>query len=221
MDNVDTEKEQLAQIKRWIHENGLSIVIGIIVGLGGVYGWKAWQQHRIADSQKISGNLYGIIRALDGARPEAAEAAAKSLLSGMSDDLYTDMARLLLARSYVEQGELQNAVQPLMEVIERGEASILEPVARIRLARVYIEASKFDEAKALLTEPPPTAYAALYEEVRGDIHHAQGNIQRAGELYLKAERLIDGGVNTEALRMKIDGLSLHSERVAQADTTAE
>ncbi len=100
-------------------------------------------------------------------------------------------------------------------------ASILASVARIRLARIHIEASKFDEAKALLIEQPSTAYVALYEEVRGDIHHAQGNIQLARESYLRAQQRAGGRGNTEILHMKIDGLSMYTDRVAQTDTTTE
>lgn len=221
MDSMDTEREQLAQIKKWIHENGLSIALGIIVGLGGVYGWKAWQENRIVDSQEISANLHNIVRALDGTRPDAAETAAKSSLSAMRDGLYADMARLLLARALVEQGKLEDAVRPLAEVIGRGEASMLAPLARIRLARIHIETSKFDEARALLAEQPPTAYTALYEEVRGDIYYAQGNIQLAGESYLRAQRQAGNSANTETLRMKIDGLSMYADDVARTDTITE
>ncbi len=221
MSSKDTEKEQLAQIKTWIYENGLSITLGIIVGLGGVYGWKAWEEHRIVNSRKISTNLYDIIRVLDSSGPDTAEAKVRSLLSGMSDGLYADIARLLLARSLVEQGKLKDAAQPLAEMIDRGEASILVPIARVRLARIYIEMSRFDEAGALLAEQPPTAYAALYEEVQGDIHYAQGNIQLARESYLRAQRRAGNGANTEALRMKIDGLSMSVDDIAHTDTTTE
>ena len=31
MENLDTEKEQLAQIKKWVQENGLSVVMGVAV----------------------------------------------------------------------------------------------------------------------------------------------------------------------------------------------
>ncbi|MBE8157839.1 MAG: hypothetical protein HAW59_00340 [Betaproteobacteria bacterium] len=34
-----TEEQQVEQIKQWIKENGLQIIIGISLGLGSIWGW--------------------------------------------------------------------------------------------------------------------------------------------------------------------------------------
>ena len=44
MEHLDSEKEQLEQIKGWLRENGLSIVLGIVLGLGGV-AFRAFRQN--------------------------------------------------------------------------------------------------------------------------------------------------------------------------------
>ena len=57
MENFDSEKEQLEQIKSWLKENGLSIVLGIVLGLGGVYGWRGWQAHKVDVAEEYSASL--------------------------------------------------------------------------------------------------------------------------------------------------------------------
>ena len=36
---METEEEQVAKLKAWFKENGLSIVLGIIIGVGGIGGY--------------------------------------------------------------------------------------------------------------------------------------------------------------------------------------
>ncbi len=41
-----TEDEQAQQIKKWIKENGLQIVVGISLGLGGIWGLGAYKTYQ-------------------------------------------------------------------------------------------------------------------------------------------------------------------------------
>ena len=36
---METEEEQVEKLKAWLKENGLSIVFGIIIGVGGIGGY--------------------------------------------------------------------------------------------------------------------------------------------------------------------------------------
>ena len=47
MDIYSTEEQQAEAIKRFFRENGISLALGVIVGLGGLYGWKAYNQNQI------------------------------------------------------------------------------------------------------------------------------------------------------------------------------
>ena len=39
---METEEEQVEKLKAWLKENGLSIVMGIIIGVGGIGGYNYW-----------------------------------------------------------------------------------------------------------------------------------------------------------------------------------
>ena len=44
MENYDSEQEQVEDIKKWWKENGRSVIAGLVIGLGGMVGWKSWDQ---------------------------------------------------------------------------------------------------------------------------------------------------------------------------------
>ena len=37
-----TDEEQVEKVKAWLKENGTSIVAGVVIGLGGIFGWQFW-----------------------------------------------------------------------------------------------------------------------------------------------------------------------------------
>ncbi|MEW8396328.1 MAG: tetratricopeptide repeat protein, partial [Candidatus Thiodiazotropha sp.] len=40
MSEYQTEEEQVEAIKRWWKENGTSVIAGLVIGLGGIFGWQ-------------------------------------------------------------------------------------------------------------------------------------------------------------------------------------
>ena len=40
MDVYKTEEEQVEAIKKWWNENGKSIIVGIVVGITAIFGWR-------------------------------------------------------------------------------------------------------------------------------------------------------------------------------------
>ena len=38
--------EQSELVQKWLRENGLSIVVGVAIGLVGIFGWQQWRKHQ-------------------------------------------------------------------------------------------------------------------------------------------------------------------------------
>ena len=38
--------EQNERVVKWLRENGLSIGVGIVIGLVGIFGWQQWRSHQ-------------------------------------------------------------------------------------------------------------------------------------------------------------------------------
>ena len=43
MELYDSEEQQVEAIKDWWKENGKAVVLGVVVGLGGLFGWRYYQ----------------------------------------------------------------------------------------------------------------------------------------------------------------------------------
>ena len=205
MDNFDSEKEQLEQIKTWLRENGLSIVLGIVLGLGGVYGWRGWQGHKVSVAEEYSASLASAEQHLEKANYQQAAVEARQLIEDGDGTLYAELSRLVLARAEVEQGKLDEGALPLQEIVADKE-SVFNTVARIRLAKIYIAQSRFDEAEKLVTREAENAYAAVLEELRGDIEFGRGEYVAARTAYLNAISLAGANAGNQFLQMKIDAV---------------
>jgi len=120
---------------------------------------------------------------------------------------YTDQARLLAARVYVDNDELDKAAAELAEVSEHSKDRDLGQIARLRLARVQISQGKTDAALATVGDAAGAgAFAARYHEVRGDALYAKGD--KAGALAeYRSAQTADPATDAQLLSLKIGDLA--------------
>jgi predicted negative regulator of RcsB-dependent stress response len=205
MENLDSEKEQLERIKQWLQENGLSLVLGIVLGLGGVYGWRGWQSYQAGVAEEYSYKLTTIERNISAQRYDKAITDAQSMISEAGSPLYVDMSRLLLARAYADKGELDKASKPLADIVAEKD-SPFKNVARLRLAKIYLAQSKLNEASELISADTEAAYARAYAELKGDIELARGQYEVARSAYQNALSLAGNDPTNQFLQMKLDDI---------------
>ena len=205
MENLDSEKEQLEQIKGWLQENGLSIVMGIVLGLGGVYGWRGWQSYQADVAEEFSARITTIETHISEERYDQAVNQAQQVIAEAGNDLYVDMSRLLLARAHVSQGELDQAAKPLADVVAEKD-SPLNMIATLRLARIYLAQAKLDEASQLIPSTLDGAYARAFAELKGDLALARGQDDLARSSYEQAISLANNDPSSQFLQMKLEAI---------------
>lgn len=54
MEAYETEEQQVEAIKSWWKENGKAVVIGGVVGIGAILGWKYYQSSQITAKETAS-----------------------------------------------------------------------------------------------------------------------------------------------------------------------
>ena len=209
-----TEEEQLEALKRWWAENGKSLIIAVVLGVGGYMGFNAWQDNRQAGAELASSQFEDITEllakqdALTDADKSTVSHLAQGLKEGHSDTLYGINAALLLAKQAVEAGDLSQAEQELRWALAQTSAENVSHLIRLRLSRILVAQSKSDEALALLTVESEGAFNSLYSEARGDAHLALNDKLNAAKAYEAA--LADVGANDMArasqLRMKLNSV---------------
>jgi predicted negative regulator of RcsB-dependent stress response len=209
LDDYLSEKEQWERVTRWLRENGMWILAGVVVGACAIFGWQWWNAH----IDKVNGEASTKYEQLQLDLGKGDRTGALILISELQRDYastpYVDQAHLAMARVYVDGQELAKAAGELQAVIQGSKDKQLALVARVRLARVQIAEQKPDDALATLDGSDPGAFAALFHEVRGDAQFAKGNKAAALTEYRLA-RTSDpsggGGGDTSLLDLKISDL---------------
>jgi predicted negative regulator of RcsB-dependent stress response len=174
-----TEEEQVESIKKWIKENAFSLIAGVIIGFGGIFGFDIYQNY--IHSQNLE--------------------AREAFLSGKngSNENYNIQNNLLTAKNNVATGDYAAAENALKSA---NTDNILQEVKNISLAKVYLEQQKFDEAINLLEGNKLDSSKHLL----GDIYLAKGDKALALETYKLAETLTQNPQIKAIIDIKINNL---------------
>jgi predicted negative regulator of RcsB-dependent stress response len=207
---METDEEQVEKVKAWLKENGMSIVFGIIIGVGGIGGYNYWVKYQENIAVEASGHFEQMLDALNSDDTDSLREHAEILIDDYASTEYALMARLALARGQVERGEFEQAESTLQEVVGSAADAPLAYVARTRLAAVQIQLENYDAALATLATDFPAAFAARAEELRGDAYAMQGRVAEALEAYRSAQGSDPGPANGQFLQQKIDDLGAPS-----------
>lgn len=195
MDNLSTEDEQLAALKKWWSDNGNSLLMGIGAALVIVFGWKAYQNNVIQEKTAASlqyQQLVTVATQNDFDSEDEAETVsylAEQLKDEFEGTEYALYAAMFMAKDLVEDKNYEGAAEQLNWVLSKTEDVRLQHIVTARLARILSAQEKHDDALALL-KPSEEAFKASYLEIEGDIKKRQGNIPGAIEAYKNAFELI-------------------------------
>lgn len=201
----ENEDDQAEAIKKWWRENGKSLVAGVVIGLGGIFGWKAYQTQQLSSAASASVSFEQYKTAVEN--PDKAEAASGQLNlleQEFGESAYAYLAKLMAAGKAVADGRPQQAQRALRWAAENAPDPLLAAIAKLRLARLMVSAGQLETAEALLGELDPGVLGADQDRLRGDIALARGDRKAAYAAYTKA---LEGGAGlSELLKMQLGEL---------------
>lgn len=206
MEIYSTEEQQVQAIKDWWKKNGTSVIVGLVLGLGGVYGWKQYTSYQINQKQAASAAYQAALDSYadsEGSDPAVLSQSIEQLNAGSN---YQDLAKLTLTKALVEKGEYDQAAQTLQSVVATSPEPI-KSVAAIRLARVQAQLEQFDASLATLASVTSADYASIVAAIRGDVLLQSGDIQGARSAY-QAAIAADAGRAESLIQMKLDDLTV-------------
>ncbi|MDO6704633.1 tetratricopeptide repeat protein [Photobacterium sp. 1_MG-2023] len=202
MDVNTTEEQQIESIKAWMKENGKAVVLGAVLGLGGLYGWRYYQSEVQTAKEQASEAYTQAVQALASGNDEAIS-QTQSFIQSHESSHYAVLAALQLTKVQIEKGDLEAAAEQLNWVTSHTEDSALLAVAHTRLARVLAAQQSFDTALSELDKVTAESWQGKIAELRGDILLQKGDKSAARNAYLDAK---DQGASP-ALQIKLDDLA--------------
>ena len=190
-----SEEEQIEAFKRWWAENGLQTILGVVLIVGGYFGWQGWQQaqqEQAGQASELYMEMVNIISSqaagepLNVAKRVAVETSAEQLKQDYAGSGYAQFAALLKAKLAVDNNELDAAVSELQWVLDAGPEAETERLARLRLARVEAARGNIDVALQMVQGIDPAEMKSAYEEAKGDFYVQQGDSDSAFTAYQAA-----------------------------------
>ena len=179
-----TDEEQAEQIKKWIKENALQIIIGVSLGLGGLWGFDYYKGQQHQQDLQARGYYLSVV-----ANPSNTD-ALKALKENHAQSTYAQQADFIMAKQAVNQGNYQDALNYLLPLTNSTNEFIAQN-AKFKAANVYLEINDADKALDVLGDNTNKAFSALYDNIKGDIYFAQNNIKAAKEHYQSAISQLD------------------------------
>lgn len=208
MDEFLTDDERAEGAKRWLRENGLFMAAGVVLGLGGLFGWQQWEDYRLVRSVEASVVWQQLKLAVDGQRYNEVDEALATLENEYASTPYLDQARLSIARMHMDRNSPDEAIAQLSNVVAGGGDASLRRVAELRVAQIYLYQEKYDEALSILGPDDSSAFAAQFHELRGDIFYVQFRFEDAREEYeLALQKDEFATIDRSFVQMKLDDVS--------------
>jgi predicted negative regulator of RcsB-dependent stress response len=202
-----TDDEQVEAVKRAFTEYAPWILGGVVLGVGGWYGYQRYESHKNEVAFQAADQFSKMTAALQMNDADKSLQIADALIKSHPDSPYADQAQLTIARIDVETGKSADAVAPLTQVMTRSKDAELQQIARLRLARVLIDQGKPDEAIKTLAAGTPGSFAGRYHEVHGDALYAKKDVPGAIAEYTAALAASEGGADAALLQLKLADLA--------------
>jgi predicted negative regulator of RcsB-dependent stress response len=193
MEEFESEDQQVEAIKKWWKENGASLLIGLGIGIAALLGWREYLAYQTNHSAEASDLFQQVqTQVAKNSFDEAYIKKADMVRNDYTDTPYAALVSMLQAKYEYENGDVEAAVMHLRWASENATEIDVKHVANLRLARILVAQEKYDEAETVLLADHPAGFAAGYEELKGDLYAARGDIAQARVAYDKAINASEG-----------------------------
>lgn len=208
MEHYASEQEQVEAVKRWWKENGKALIFGLVVGIGGLAGYRYWDNLETSRAENASITYERFLAMVEAGRSEDAIKTGETILDAYAGSAYARLAALLLAKMAVEGGDYARAKALLTPLAESAGESELRAIANMRLARILLAEGDAEAAAARLDAVPRIDDEEPYPELRGDVLVARGKEDEARGYYREAlARAAEIGLERGAIQLKLDNLA--------------
>ncbi len=180
------EQEQIDALKSWWKQHSrrvMGVALGALLAAGGVRVWQYYQQREATAAGQLFESVRETARSGDAARTLT---AAQRLEREQPDSAMAPRAGLIAAAVARLKGQDEAALGQLTWVEGHAKEMTLVELAHLREAGILADQKHYDQALQRLSLNKEAEFAALTQDLRGDILLAMGRIDDARSAYRMA-----------------------------------
>lgn len=213
MIGYETEEQQVQAIKQFWKDNGMVIILGVVIGFGALWGWRAYNDSTInAKEEASAGFNAGIESYIDSESTDA----LNEFISANADTGYAPLAALIVAKEAADKEDYTAAKEALNAAI--GKDAALSDIARIRLADIHLQLTEYDQALSVLSTVEADTFSEQVEELKGDALLAKGDFQGAKSAYAAS---LEEAPNNTNVKMKLDNIAYAQTQTAITEMSTD
>lgn len=205
MEVFENENDQVDAVKRFFAENGKAIIVGVVLGIGALVGWRYWGNQQAENASAASLSYQTISSELQADKPQTLEALQK--FAADNKGIYGSLASLELAQKFADKNELDKAAAQLESGLSNTKDVNLQALIDLRLARIQIQQKQSDAALKTLESIKGESWAALVADLRGEALLSKGDKQGARDAWSQGLLTQSSPALVEMLQIKINNLS--------------
>ncbi|MCT4701473.1 YfgM family protein [Enterobacteriaceae bacterium H20N1] len=205
MEVYENENDQVEAVKRFFAENGKALVVGVVLGIGALVGWRYWNSHQADSAMASSLEYQNVTSAVNASQPATLSAAEK--FAAETKNTYGALASLELAQKYVDNNDLAKAAAQLQQGLSNTSDANLQALINVRLARIQIQQKQADTALKTLDGIKGEGWVAIVADLRGEALLSKGDKQGARDAWSKGAQTDASPALREMMQMKINNLS--------------
>lgn len=202
------EYEQGEQVRKWVKENGIAVVVGVALALALIFGWRQWQAHQKNTDVQAASQFTVVQNAMQANNKQALGAALGDLQKNYAKTPYAAFASAAAAEYEVGKDDLKQATQNLQWAVAHTKQPALQDLFSLRLARVLLAQDQAQQALTVLEKIPAGDFTTVAAELRGDAQLKLGKTDAARIAYQDALVKLDKDApGRNAVQMKLDNLT--------------
>jgi predicted negative regulator of RcsB-dependent stress response len=203
--DVLDEHEQGELVQKWLRENAVAIIAGIVLGLVLIFGWNQWKVHSAQKGAEAAAQFQALTDAATDGNVEDARKIGATLREEHPKSIYAALAALRAAEDAASRNDLATAASELDWARQRVPDGALAALVTLRSARVKLAQGEADAAIKLVDGLPKESYVASAGELRGDALLKLGRADEARRAYEGALATLDPQAPARGLlQMKLD-----------------
>ena len=198
------EEQEINQLKDWWKENGKTIIIAFILGVGGMFGWRYWQAHQAEQIAQASAQYDALIYSAQQDE-QAKKANIEQFVQANSKTAYAVFALLDEAKKATEKQDFAAAEVNLNQALTQSQDEVLTSIVALRLSAVQFQLGQLDNAITTLNQVKGESFNARKAILTGDIQVTKGDKVSAKNSFEQAQQS-GSQLEQQMAKMKLNNL---------------